>query len=156
MRDVDIATAVEDSLDSETARQITSTLNPRTPAEEVHFALDVMKSVPPAALHREMLDLLDHPEAAVRARALEALNMIAQPEDAEIARSLLDDPAPRARAGSIFSARRSLPRTCRDWRRARFRRPDLVEVALADMLRHGTRGRHARLPQARPPGPPHG
>jgi hypothetical protein len=40
-----LGAAVEDSLDSESARQITSTLTRETPAEEVHYALDVLKVI---------------------------------------------------------------------------------------------------------------
>lgn len=148
VRDVDLEAAVEENLDSETVRQITSALHPRTPAEEVHYALDVLKIIPPAALHGEMRGLTGHPEAGVRARALEALNAIGKADDAGTVRPLLDDPDPAyARWRSISSARWNPARTCRDWRKG-----SLPTTPISSRSRSptcfatGTRGRPARLP----------
>jgi hypothetical protein len=142
VRDVDLAAAVEESLDSETARKITSTLDPRTSAEEVLYALDVMKVVPPAALHREMLSLVDHPDATVRARALEALNAIARPADAGIMRPLLDDPDPRTRALALHFLCQVDPATFlpRLEEGLASEDPDAVEMAITDLIRHGNEG----------------
>ncbi|CAN5881155.1 hypothetical protein BH20GEM1_BH20GEM1_12910 [soil metagenome] len=151
VRDVDLEFAVEENLDTESVRQITSTLSPETPAEEVHYALDVLQIIPPAALHREMLGIATHPDARVRARSLEALNAIGDPADAGTVRPLLDDPDPRVRAlvlhllcqvePAVYLPRLEEGLASDD--------PDLFEIAIADLIRHGgpeqARAAEARL-----------
>jgi AAA family ATP:ADP antiporter len=139
VRDVDLEAAVEENLDSETVRQITSTLHPRTPAEEVHYALDVLKIIPPAALSGEMRRLIGHPDASVRVRALEAVNAIGNSGDAEVVRPLLDDPHPRVRALALHFFCQVEPRTYLPQLEEGLESddPDLVEFAIADMIRHG-------------------
>jgi HEAT repeat protein len=151
--DVDLEAAVEEGLDSETARQIASTLDPRTPAEEVLYALDVLKIVPPAALHRELLGLVEHADAAVRARALEALSVIARPQDAEVVRPLLDDPDPRTRALALHFLCQVDPATFlpRQENGLTSEDPDAVEMAIIDLVRHGDEGQ-ARAVADRLPG----
>jgi AAA family ATP:ADP antiporter len=139
VRDVDLETAVEESLDSESAREITATLSPEAPADEVHYALDVLRIVPPAALHRKLRTLLGHPDATVRSRALEALDAIADPSDAGLVRPLLDDPHPRVRALALHFATQLEPRELlpRMERALDSDDPDAIEVAIADLIRHG-------------------
>lgn len=139
VRVVDLEAAVEESLDSETAREITATLNTRAPAEEVHYALDVLKSVPPAALHPEMRALLQHPDAKVGVRALEAINAIGDPADAELVRPLLDSPDPRSRALALHFFCQIEPEALlpRMEEALNSDDPDAVEVAIADLITHG-------------------
>ncbi|HJU85934.1 MAG TPA: hypothetical protein VJ788_01015, partial [Gemmatimonadota bacterium] len=98
VRDIDLEAAVEENLDSETVRQIIAMLQPTATAEEVHYALDVLRIIPPGAISEEMVELLRHPDSGVRARALEAVIAIADREDAGAVRPLLDDPHGRVRA----------------------------------------------------------
>jgi AAA family ATP:ADP antiporter len=139
VRDVDLEAAVEESLDSETARQITSTLTRTTPAEEVHYALDVLKIIPPAALHREMRELVAHPDPAICARALDAMVAIGDPADAELVRPLLEAPDPRVRALALHfldkvEPSRWMPQLT-EWLESED--PDEVEVAIADLIGSG-------------------
>ena len=145
VRLVDLEAAVEDSLDSESARQITSTLTRETPAEEVHYALDVLRVIPHAALHREMRELVGHPDPTIRARALDALVAIADPTDVELVRPHLEVSHPRERALSLHflcqvEPRRWLPRLA-EWLDSE--EPDEVEVAIADLITSGD-STHAR------------
>ena len=139
VRDVDLEAAVEENLDSDTARQVTATLTPDAPAEEVHYALDVLKVIPPAGLHREMRGLVDHPDPAIRARALEALAVIADPADAEAARPHLDDPDPRVRALALHLLCRADPPAwlARVEETLESDEPESVEIAIADLIRFG-------------------
>ena len=139
VRDIDLEAAVEENLDSETVRQIIATLQPTTAAEEVHYALDVLKIVPPGAISEEMVALLRHPDAGVRARALEGVNAIADAEDAGAVEPLLDDPDGRVRALALHFLCRIDPGRYLSHMAAGLETedPDLVEVAIADLIRHG-------------------
>lgn len=99
VRDVDLAEAVETSLDSSTVREILSELTPEGDPQRVHFALDLLSAIPPLALRDGLLSLLEHPESSVRARAVHELAGV--DDYAEVAprvRPLLEDSAALVRA----------------------------------------------------------
>ncbi|HUP02289.1 MAG TPA: cyclic nucleotide-binding domain-containing protein [Gemmatimonadota bacterium] len=98
VRDVDLEEAVETSLDSTTVRDILAQLDPGTEADSVHYALDLLSGLPPAALRSELLRLLGHPDASVRARAIGRLSLAAGAEDVARVRPLADDPSAPVRA----------------------------------------------------------
>jgi ATP:ADP antiporter, AAA family len=139
VRDIDLEAAVEENLDSETVRQIIATLRPTTAAEEVHYALDVLRIIPPGAISLEMVGLLAHPDAGVRARAIEGVNTIGSAKDAGAVLPLLEDSDGRVRALALHFLCRIDP--------ARYLSrmeegldsddPHLVEAAIAAMIRHG-------------------
>lgn len=109
VRDVDLAEAVETSLDSSTVRDILAQLTPETEAEQVHYALDLLSGVPPRVLHGSLRELLRHPESSVRARAIEELALDADPAVVELVRPFLEDPAASVRSQAAILLCRSEP-----------------------------------------------
>lgn len=139
VRDVDLDAVVDDSLDSESARQITARLDPAMPADEVHYALDVLESIPPTAIHRELRELLNHPDAAVRTRAVEGLNTIGDAADETLVRPLLDDPESRVVALALHFLGQMDPAGTLSRLEAELESedPPMVEIAIADLILRG-------------------
>ncbi len=109
VRDVDRVEAVEDSLDSSAMRELMAELEPATEAERVRFALDLLAHLPPGLLHDRARRLLEHPDPAVRVRAIGILESGAGSATESAVRPLIEDPDSRVRARAILFLCRAAP-----------------------------------------------
>ncbi|MDX1624251.1 MAG: cyclic nucleotide-binding domain-containing protein [Gemmatimonadota bacterium] len=138
VRDVDLEKAVEAGLDSEVIRELRQDLRVDADPEEVLLALDLMSELPPGLLRDEAIRLLEHPDAEVRARAVEVLETAEVPDQGVI-RPLTKDPDPRVRARARLFLCRSQPAEEGSRIRETFDEddPHLLEAALTCLIERG-------------------
>lgn len=139
VRDVDLEKAAVASLDSAALRELMEELDPAGDGERVRFAMDLLAHLPPGLLQARATALLEHPDPAVRERAIGILEPGAGREAESAIRPLLDDPDPRVRGRALLLLCRASP--AEGQRRAGDRLesevPEELEAALVCTIDYG-------------------